>query len=156
MRLIKHIVIHCSAGFGNPESVKAFWKRLGWENVGYHFFITTDGTIHKFAGLNAITNGVAGYNKHAVHIAYQGGVDKNDVRRAMDTRTFAQKRSLEAIIVGVLDELAKHQNTRDIKILGHRDLSPDQNKNGIIESWERIKECPSFDAIPEYSFLINK
>ena len=42
-----------------------------------------------------------------------------------------------------------------LTIKGHRDVSPDKNKNGIIESWERIKECPSFDAIPEYKNLLK-
>ena len=37
-------------------------------------------------------------------------------------------------------------------ILGHRDFSNDKDGSGVIESWERIKECPCFDAIPEYQF----
>jgi N-acetylmuramoyl-L-alanine amidase len=34
----------------------------------------------------------------------------------------------------------------DAAILGHRDFSPDKNGNGIIEYFEWIKSCPSFDA----------
>ena len=26
----------------------------------------------------------------------------------------------------------------------------------MVDSWERIKECPSYDAIPEYLYLIPK
>jgi N-acetyl-anhydromuramyl-L-alanine amidase AmpD len=33
------------------------------------------------------------------------------------------------------------------KIQGHRDFSPDKNRNGKVDPWERIKECPCFDAI---------
>lgn len=156
MRLIKYIVIHCSAGFGSIESVKRFWRKiLGWHNVGYHFFIDTDGTIHTLATLNTITNGVAGYNAHAIHISYQGGVEKNDVSKAKDTRTVAQKQAIEQVIQMVLAAIAKEQSTKNIKILGHRDFSPDLDKDGIIEPWERIKECPSFDAIPEYAHLLK-
>ena len=35
-------------------------------------------------------------------------------------------------------------------IQGHRDFSPDLNKNGKIEPNEWIKMCPSFDAKNEY------
>lgn len=153
MRLINDIVIHCSAGFGSLEKVKLFWKtKLGWENVGYHFFIDTDGTVHQLAGLNAVTNGVKGYNRNSVHICYQGGIDEKG--KAKDTRTFAQKWAIEDTINQVLDDLrAAGQDTGSLRILGHRDFSPDLNGNGVIESWERIKECPCFDAIGEYQFI---
>jgi N-acetylmuramoyl-L-alanine amidase len=32
------------------------------------------------------------------------------------------------------------------RIVGHRDLSPDLNHDGVIESREWIKQCPSFDV----------
>jgi len=37
--------------------------------------------------------------------------------------------------------------------MGHRDTSPDLNKDGKISSSEYIKSCPCFDAIPEYKNL---
>ena len=39
--------------------------------------------------------------------------------------------------------------------MGHRDISPDLNHNGVVDPWERIKECPCFDAMTEY-MDINK
>ena len=37
---INNIVIHCSAGFGNVESIQNFWKNnLKWKSKGYHFVI---------------------------------------------------------------------------------------------------------------------
>jgi N-acetylmuramoyl-L-alanine amidase len=38
-------------------------------------------------------------------------------------------------------------------IWGHRDFSPDLNKNGTIEKNEYIKLCPCFDAKTEYKNL---
>ena len=35
-------------------------------------------------------------------------------------------------------------------IHGHRDLSPDKNKDGKIDKWEFMKQCPCFDAEVEY------
>lgn len=156
MRNIKYIVIHCSAGFGDLASVKKFWKEvLGWKNVGYHRFIDTTGKVFALAGLEKITNGVAGFNTNSVHICYQGGIEKVEGKiRSKDTRTVAQKKAIVDTIAGVLDELRKVQRVDGITILGHRDFSPDKNGNGVIESWERIKDCPCFDAIPEYKNII--
>jgi len=158
MRTIKYIAIHCSAGFGNVESVIKFWKEnLKWTNVGYHYFIDVDGTVHQLAGIETVSNGVKGFNANTINIAYQGGVEKvGGVYKAKDTRTVAQKQAIENIIKSVLLRLKKSQSIEGIEIKGHRDFSPDKNHNGIIESWERIKECPSFDAIPEYKALLQQ
>lgn len=154
MRNIKYIVIHCSAGYGSVESVKRYWKeKLGWKSPGYHFFIDEDGTVHQLADLSEVTNGVKGYNSNSVHISYQGGVERGNVNKAKDSRTAQQRQAIIDTIKKVKQTLRKYQDVSGIKILGHRDFSPDKNKNGIIDPWERIKECPSFDAIPEYKNL---
>ena len=88
------------------------------------------------------TNGVAGYNSNSIHISYKGGVDSKG--RALDNRTDAQKKTL----INLLKQFKKKYPTA--KIMGHRDFSPDKNKNGKIEPFEYIKICPSFDAITEY------
>lgn len=151
---VKWIVIHCSAGFGDIESVKRFWKNtLGWKSPGYHRFIDTDGTIHKVTDYERITNGVRGFNSNSIHICYQGGVEKDNVKKAKDTRTDKQKLMIQHCISDVLLWLEQNgvEIDENINVVGHRDFSPDKDGSGIIESWERIKECPSFDAIPEYS-----
>jgi len=149
---VKTIVIHCTAGFGSIESIKRFWKNtLGWKSVGYHRVVDVDGKIHDLAGLSTITNGVRGYNSSSIHIAYIGGVDKDNVHKAEDTRTDKQKLMIDHCISTALLWLEKNGvNIDNILVCGHRDFSTDQNKNGVIESWERIKECPSFDALHEH------
>ena len=81
-------------------------------------------------------------------------MDQNDYSKALDTRTEAQKQSLIVAIFYVIGFLKAYQDhIPDIK--GHRDFSPDQNNDGIISAWERIKECPSFDAIKEYQWITD-
>lgn len=156
MRKIKHIVIHCSAGYGDRKSIEKFWKEtLGWKDPGYHFLIEQDGTVHQLAALETVTNGVKGFNASSIHICYIGGVDPNNVKLAMDSRTKAQSAALINSIRKAIEWTAQYQPVEGIKILGHRDFSPDKNGNGTIESWERIKECPSFDAILEYQELMS-
>jgi len=153
---IKYIVIHCTAGFGELASIKKYWKEvLGWNGYGYHRIVRLSGKTHKLKPFGKVVNGVKGFNHESIHISYIGGVDPKNYKIAKDTRTNHQKDSLVKNIIDALDWI--HLNGGDaskVKILGHRDLaSTDKNNNGIIDSWERVKECPSFDAIEEYKWL---
>ena len=100
-----------------------------------------------------MTNGVKYYNSTSIHICYIGGVDKANLNKAKDSRTETQKEALICEIQNALLYLKAFQSIDNVQILGHRDISPDKNLNGKVDSWERIKECPSFDAIPEYGHL---
>ena len=152
---IKYIAIHCSAGFGKRESIEAFWKTKGWKSPGYHRLIEVDGTVHNLLDFSITSNGVLGFNEQTINICYIGGVEntgttKTPIWKAKDTRTEAQKKAIKQCLKEAQEWLKKYENSNKIIIQGHRDFSPDLNKNGIIESWERIKECPSFDAKNEY------
>lgn len=146
-RHIDYIVHHCTAGYGNVESIKRFWREsMGWKSPGYHRIVDLSGNINKLADFEQTTNGVKGYNSTSIHIAYIGGVDRNDYSKAVDTRTDAQEASLIQCTKEALAWCKRNgQDITKIKILGHRDFSPDKNGNGVIEPWERIKECPSFE-----------
>lgn len=153
---ITHIAIHCTAGHGDIASIRRFWRSMGWKTDGYHLFIDYDGTITQLVPFNLPSNGVKGFNSNIINISYRGGVERTNVNKAVDTRTPAQK---EAIIRGIKRALQWIEDTggnvQKVKIQGHRDFSPDKNGNGVIDSWERIKECPSFEAIPEYRSLVG-
>lgn len=160
MRNINNIVIHCTAGFANAEAVQDYFTRprskggRGWKTGGYHRIIETDGTIKKMYDFSKVTNGVKGFNDDTIHISYVGGVDKDNVNKAVDTRTPQQKVAIAACIIEAID-WCKNQGqdiTKDLGIVGHRDYSKDNNSNGVIEPWERIKECPSFDTMSEYGW----
>lgn len=144
MRKIKRIFIHCTAGSQKQTvaDLRAEFKCKGWKNPGYHYVISSDGAITQLLDEQQVSNGVKGYNQTSINVAYIGGIDSNG--KAIDNRTDAQKASL----LKLLKELrGRYPNAQ---ILGHRDISPDTNHNGKVDSWERIKECPCFDAITEY------
>lgn len=141
MRKIKFIVLHCTAGPANQktESIIDYWKRvLKWRSVGYHKLVNEDGTIETLANDDQITNGVAGHNSHSIHLCYKGGWN------GTDTRTPKQKESLLKL---VKEYKKKYPNAY---VLGHRDLSPDLNKDGKITQNEWVKICPCFSATSEY------
>lgn len=167
MRKVNRIVLHATSGWNDQttKSIKDYWKNtLGWKSVGYHKLINNDGTIENLAPLSAITNGVQGFNSDSVHICYKGGLvstSKNSKGKVVyeygDTRTKAQKDGFLQAIKEVFEELKKYQDVDDIIILGHRDLSPDLNGDGKIESREWVKVCPTFNAsdFEEYGWLMG-
>ena len=144
MRQITHIFVHCTAG---PQTqtladLRAEFRRKGWKNPGYHYVVFPDGTVQQLLTEGAVAYGVYGWNKDAVHVAYVGGIDAQG--RAIDNRTEAQKEQLRSLLKLL------HKRYPAAHILGHRDISPDKNGNGRVDRWERIKECPCFDAMEEY------
>ncbi len=151
MRRINRIFVHCTAShqrFTSEASLRDEFKRKGWKSPGYHYVIKTDGNIIVMLDESQVANGVKGYNSHSIHVAWIGGID-NQHPKGIDNRTSEQKAAL-------FDLLTKLKlKYPDAIIMGHRDISPDLNHNGIVDPWERIKECPCFDAMVEY-MDINK
>jgi len=136
MRYVKYIVIHCTATAQSTtiESIKSYWKnKLGWKSYGYHKIIDLHGRVTELATPDKVTNGVRGYNSTSYHISYIGGKD-------IDDRTYSQRKTL-------LKEIRKAKKLfPKAQILGHRDLSPDLNRDGKITSNEWVKLCPQFNV----------
>lgn len=151
MRAITRIFVHCTAGWQNTTTVDSLKKEFankGWENPGYHWVIFPDGKIVKLLEESKVANGVKGYNPNSIHVAWVGGIDKEHPK-GIDNRTPEQKLALFDLLVKI------KLRYKDAMILGHRDISPDLNHNGVVDAWERIKDCPCFDAMIEY-MDINK
>lgn len=165
-RVINLVVLHCAAT--KPTLSKSLtveqvrdWHTKpkaeggrGWSDIGYHYFIDYQGGISVGRPLKRQGAHVRGFNKNSIAICYAGGLDAEGA--ACDTRTDAQKAAIEALLKYLL-KLEGHPAIKmadRVQVLGHRDLSPDQNKNGIIERHEWLKECPSFDALNEYKNLL--
>lgn len=148
MRDIQYIVVHCTGARQDetiPQLIRGFRAR-GWKNNGYHIVVDGSGNRHDITPLETIANGVAGHNSKSVHVSYMGGWDSK-IKKALDNRTPAQKGQLIAILKELRGKFPK------AKIVGHRDFSPDKDGDGIIEKFEWIKVCPSFDAILEYKHI---
>ena len=150
---IDAIVIHCSATREGQDvraaDIDKWHKERGFACIGYNYVIDLDGTVELGRtltrdGAHCNTAGTSGksYNKHSIGICYVGGLDKYG--RAKDTRTAAQKRALAALVYRLLAEYPITD------VLGHRDASPDKNKDGKITPNEWIKECPCFDVRKEF------
>jgi len=134
-RKIEFIVVHCTASTTDAKisDLQNYWQHhLGWKRPGYHFVIHRDGYITQVAKESEITNGVKGYNAHAIHISYIGGIDKD--KKPIDNRTPQQQDAMFDKII----ELSEKYPEAEIK--GHRDF-PDVHK-----------ACPCFDVRTWLSF----
>tara|TARA_R110001632_G_scaffold56213_1_gene137665 strand:+ start:812 stop:1246 length:435 start_codon:yes stop_codon:yes gene_type:complete len=140
MRKINSIIVHCSA---TPEGREVDidtirgWhvNERGWSDIGYHYVIYLDGSIHKGRSLKKQGAHTKGHNKNSIGICYIGGLEE-DCKTSKDTRTDAQKESLTTLLLEL-----KTVNYCDAIIHSHSDFSN--------------KDCPSFDATGEYKYISN-
>lgn len=144
MARLQYLVIHCTATPEGREVTSAAIRHWhtdpvskggrGWKQVGYTDMIHLDGTVERLVKNNEdanvdpweITNGAKGYNAVSRHVVYVGGVDANDVKKARDTRTPAQKEALKRYVLDF------HKRFPKVKIIGHCQVAN--------------KACPSFDV----------
>ena len=130
MREINLIVLHCSATRVNQdfpiEALKACHKARGFKSVGYHYYITKDGTLYPCRPEREVGAHARHYNAHSIGLCYEGGLDENG--KPADTRTLAQKVTMEELLKSLRKDFP------DAAILGHRDLP------GVR------KECPCFSV----------
>lgn len=136
MRAINEIIVHCSATREGQEisvdTIRQWHIRRGWSDIGYHFVIYLDGSVHEGRPLEKIGAHAIGHNSYSIGVCYIGGMNK-EYTKAKDTRTTAQKESLKNLLMSYKNKY------KDIKIYGHRDFAN--------------KACPSFDATSEYKWI---
>lgn len=132
-RNIKELIVHCSA---TPEGkdftvndIRKWHLARGFSDVGYHYVIYRDGSIH--VGRNESVSGAhcTGHNTISIGICYIGGVAK-DGKTPKDTRTDAQKKALIELLRELKGKYPK------AKIYPHYKFA--------------AKACPSFNAEEEY------
>ena len=133
MRLVKEIIIHCSATREEQQvsvdTIRDWHLAKGWNDIGYHFYIDLDGTINKGRDIDKIGAHCKGRNRNSIGICYCGGVEA-DGKTPKDTRTQEQKDSL----LHVLKTLKAMYP--EAVIYSHNEFAN--------------KACPSFDATGEY------
>ena len=136
MRVINEIIVHCTA---TPEGkdytvadIDKWHKARGWKGIGYHYVIYRDGSIHQGRPETEIGAHCQGHNANSIGVVYVGGL-ASDGKTPKDTRTGAQKKSLENLL-----KLLKQKYPK-ATIHGHRDFA--------------AKACPSFDATKEYKYI---
>ena len=138
MRVINKIIIHCAATpDGKDYTVEQIrqWhtspkpKGNGWKDIGYHFVIYRDGSVHPGRPIEQIGAHTSGYNANSIGICYIGGCAK-DGKTPKDTRTTEQK----AALVKLVTELRRRFPNASVH--GHNEFAN--------------KACPSFNVQKEF------
>lgn len=157
---IDAIVIHCSATRAGQDvraaDIDKWHKERGFAMIGYNYVVDLDGKVEvgrplSRDGAHCNTAGTSGksYNRHSIGICYVGGLDKDG--KPADTRTPEQKRALRDLVYKLMDAYPGI-----VEVIGHRDASPDRNKDGRITPNEWVKVCPCFDVRAEFPMAICK
>lgn len=136
MRTINRIILHCTATpdgrHHTVEEVKR-WHTApppngrGWKDIGYHFLIYLDGSVHAGRPIAEAGAHTKNHNDDSIGVCYVGGVGKD--MQPKDTRTPEQKKAMDNLIA----------------ILKH--VYPGSTVHGHCEY--AAKACPSFN-VDEY------
>ena len=132
-RKITEIIVHCTA---TPEGrnftvadIRAGHLARGFVDIGYHYVIYLDGSVHEGRNIHQTGAHCTGHNQNSVGISYVGGVEA-DGRTPKDTRTREQK----AALVTLLADLCRLYKLPVTRIFGHYQFAN--------------KACPSFRIEP--------
>ena len=137
MKDVLYIVVHCTATRLSQrvtiDDIDRWHKARGFAQIGYHWYIDREGTIHQGRSEKLAGAHVRHYNQHALGICYEGGLDEKG--KPADTRTPEQIAALWFL----LEDLRR--DYPNAKIVGHRDFP------------NVAKQCPCFDVQSEFASL---
>ena len=102
MRKIRRIFLHCSATpEGQDVKMETIreWHVKGnkWKDIGYHYVIELDGEVREGRPVQEMGAHCSGQNADSIGICYVGGMT-SDMKKAKDTRTDAQKKSMYELV----------------------------------------------------------
>ena len=137
MRKIDTIIIHCSATpEGRDYTVAQIrdWhvRGNGWQDIGYHFVVYRDGTVHAGRDINKVGAHCTGHNTDSIGICYIGGTASDGSNTPKDTRTPEQKKSLRELVA----TLCRQYGISPSRVYGHNEFA--------------AKACPCFDVGKEF------
>lgn len=147
-RKITEIIVHCTATpEGNDTTVEAIRnthvRDRGFSDIGYHYVIYLDGSIHEGRNVHQSGAHCVGHNSNSIGVCYVGGLEnKPDTPYAQlqpkDTRTVAQRKSL----VKLVKALMALYHLPASRVYGHYQFAN--------------KACPSFKIEPFRKELTTK
>ena len=139
---IRRIFVHCTATREGQDfdaaTIKRWHLQQGWSDIGYHYVIRLDGTVELGRPEHIPGSHAKGFHTGSVALVYVGGLDAQG--KPKDTRTGEQKAAMAALV----RQLAAAYPQAEV--LGHRDISPDTDGDGVVEPHEWLKACPCFDV----------
>jgi N-acetyl-anhydromuramyl-L-alanine amidase AmpD len=155
-RAVTALVVHCSATPSGqalrgcaPIVIDAWHRARGFRrgvnarrafnddllSIGYHFVVDLDGKVWSGRHVDEVGAHAVNHNAQSVGICLVGGAEL-DARYTQD-----QWDSLALLVRRLLPMVRPGAG-----VVGHRDLSPDANGNGVVDPGEWLKTCPGFNV----------
>jgi N-acetylmuramoyl-L-alanine amidase len=137
MRPLKRIILHCTATpEGKHFDVAAIrrWhvKDRGWKDIGYHYVIYIDGSVHEGRPVAQVGAHASGHNSDSIGVVYVGGCDAK--MKAKDTLNEAQETAMVNLIKALREEHG------EMSLHGHNEFA--------------AKACPSFKVKDKFGWLL--
>ena len=81
-RVVRTVFIHCSATdnpkHDNVPTIRRWHKKRGFNDIGYNFYISKDGTIHNGRPINTVPAAQKGHNRGSIAICVGGLAEFTD------------------------------------------------------------------------------
>lgn len=137
MRKLTRIILHCTA---TPEgrhvdvaTIREWHRKRGWSDIGYHYVIYLDGSVHNGRPVEKVGAHVSGHNADTIGVVYVGGTDA--AGKAKDTMNDAQ----ETAFVNLVASLRAKYGA--LTLHGHNEYA--------------AKACPSFNVKQKFQWLVG-
>lgn len=137
MRKLTRIILHCTA---TPEgrhvdvaTIRDWHRKRGWSDVGYHFVIYLDGSVHNGRPVEKAGAHVSGHNADTIGVVYVGGTDA--AGKAKDTMNDAQETAFVNLVASLRDKYGA------LTLHGHNEYA--------------AKACPSFNVKQKFQWLVG-
>jgi len=137
MRQLDKIILHCSATREGQhidvDTIRNWHLKRGWSDIGYHYVIYLDGSVHEGRPIEKVGAHTSGQNTGSIGICYIGGVEK-DGKTPKDTMNELQDTAMVNLIKALREEYG------DMTLHGHNEFA--------------AKACPSFKVYEKYDWLL--
>jgi N-acetylmuramoyl-L-alanine amidase len=137
MRKLTRIILHCTATpdgrHVDVDTIRSWHRKRGWSDIGYHYVIYLDGSVH--AGRDVAKAGahVVGHNADTIGVVYVGGTDAGG--KAKDTMNAAQETAFVNLVKHLRDQYGP------LTLHGHNEYA--------------AKACPSFNVKHKFEWLVG-
>ena len=159
-RDVTSVVIHATETFTNKnigaEEIDAIQKKLGEDEIGYHYVIRRDGRLQRGRPVEKEGNHIStgNYNKTSIGLVMVGGINRASTEQSFETSsasfTRAQYNTLEQFLQ------VFYNNFSGGEVFGHSDIETDELdpyfdvSEYILSLFGKVNE--SFKELPETEF----
>lgn len=137
MRKLTRIILHCTATpdgrHVDVDTIRSWHKKRGWSDIGYHFVIYLDGSVHVGRDVAVAGAHVVGHNADTIGVVYVGGTDAGG--KAKDTMNDAQETAFVNLVKHLRDKFGP------LTLHGHNEYA--------------AKACPSFNVKQKFEWLVG-